>query len=72
MAGAGFPWFIYVVYGVGLVDLLVYSIKQKKWFFLDWSFYASTNAMLFLTFLACGGGYPWFIIPAFSMAIIPV
>eukprot|EP00026_Physarum_polycephalum_P008495 Phypoly_transcript_08583.p1 GENE.Phypoly_transcript_08583~~Phypoly_transcript_08583.p1 ORF type:complete len:426 (+),score=66.69 Phypoly_transcript_08583:133-1410(+) len=72
MAGAGFPWFIYIVYGVFVINSIIYAVKTKNSFFANLAIYASTNVMLFITFLACGGGYPWFMMPVCSLAIIPV
>lgn len=72
MVGAGFPWFIYIVYSVSIINAIIYAVKTKNSFFANWAIFASTNIMLFITFLACGGGYPWFIMPLCSMAIFPV
>jgi hypothetical protein len=72
MAGAGFPWFIYISYAVCLINSIIYAVKTKNSFFANWTIFASTNVMLFITFLACGGGYPWFMMPLCSMAIFPV
>ena len=37
MAGAGFPWFIYIVYGVSVIDSIIYAVRTKNSFFANWT-----------------------------------